>query len=188
MEPDVAKKNSYCGVDIRDGKMRILFTEGCLGTNISEALANLSGALNDVSSSESLSYVARNSIKQDWDSKVEDLQKGIAEQLHNPDIELVTNWETNFAAMKNAKDVGYTEWQSRFGDFTNRYFEALRNTLQSKGFKDDDLLYEGFGEGVPKGEITFKIVDKLQKGSYNEILLQDGALVMQVRIVAALKM
>lgn len=31
--PDVEKKNSYCGVDIKDGVLRILFTEGNLGTS-----------------------------------------------------------------------------------------------------------------------------------------------------------
>lgn len=186
MEPDVAKKNSYCGVDIKEGKLRILFTEGNLGTNINDALSKLGEALNEASSADSMSYIARNSIKQEWDSKVEELQKGIAEQLHNPNVKLTPNWEANFAAMKNAKDVGYSEWQSRFGDFTNRYFEALRWSLQSKGFKDDDMLYEGFGEGVPKGEIVFRIVEKLQKGSYNEILLEDGVLVMQVSSLASL--
>ena len=42
------------------------------------------------------------------------------------------------------------------------------------------MLQEGFEEAVPEGVVKLRLVEKLVKGSYNEMLLEDGALVLQV--------
>jgi hypothetical protein len=43
--PDAEKKNSYGGVEIKDGQLRILFTEDKLGTNIDNCLEYLEKGL-----------------------------------------------------------------------------------------------------------------------------------------------
>lgn len=48
-----------------------------------------------------------------------------------------------------------------------------------KGFKNDEMLQEGFQEGVPKNEISLVVVDKLAKGGYNEVVLKDGVCYIQ---------
>ena len=49
MDEDDKKRFSYCGCDVLDGQLRILFREGYLGTNIYDAVAtdNLLIALNE---------------------------------------------------------------------------------------------------------------------------------------------
>jgi hypothetical protein len=126
-----------------------------------------------------LSYTARNSIKSSWKPKVEELQKQIAKQLYNDDIKLAPNWETNFAALSASKEVR-DDWESNLGDFTRRYFEAIQYSMNYNKFSEDDLLYEGFAEAVTKGEIEFKIVEKLTGDSnYNQLLVENGTCIMQ---------
>jgi hypothetical protein len=180
--PDLLGKNSYCGVDIADGILRILFKDGNLGTNISNALEKLEETINDASvatGNEVLPYIARDNIKKEWTPKADQLQKDIAEQLHNPDIVLSPNFEANAEALKASKDAR-DDWHTNLGDFTYRYFENLLYYLKYNKFSEDDLLYEGFTEVVDKNEIVFRIVDKLTgDSSYNQILVDGGVFVMQ---------
>jgi hypothetical protein len=182
MYPDLAGKNSYCGVDIQDGALRMLFKDGCLGTNIQNALEKIEECLNEASiaaGTEVLPYLTRDNIKKEYTPKAEQLQKDIAEQLHNPDIVLNPNFEANAEALKASKDAR-DDWQTNLGDFTRRYFDNCLWYMKYNKFSDDDLLYEGFGEAVEKGEIIFRIVEKLTgDSSYNQILVEDGVFVMQ---------
>jgi hypothetical protein len=126
-----------------------------------------------------LSYIARHSIKTEWTTKFEALQKKLAVQLHNDEIKLEPNWEANFAALKSGKDVR-DDWESNLGDFTRRYFEALEYYMKYHKFSEDDLLYEGFAESVVKGEIEFKISEKLSgSSSYNEVVIEDEVCVLR---------
>jgi hypothetical protein len=181
--PDVEKKNTYCGVDIKDGVLRILFAEGNLGTNIDNALEYIEKALNTAAESSNgagvLSYAARNSIKQEWAPDAEKLQKDIAEQTHNADIKLNPNFEAVAEKLKTGKDVR-DDWQQNLGSFTKKYFESLLYYLQYNKFQDDDLMYEGFNEAVSNNEVIFRIVDKVTgPSSYNQCLVEDGVLVLQ---------
>jgi hypothetical protein len=139
-------------------------------------------ALNEASKASAanpLSYTVRHSIKTEWTTKVEELQKKLAEQTHNPDIKLEPNWEANAAALKGEKDAR-DDWEQNLGDFTRRYFEALEYYMKYNKFSEDDLLYEGFGEAATKGEVQFKIVDKLTgDSSYNEVVIEDGVCVLR---------
>jgi hypothetical protein len=47
MLPDIEKKNSYCGCDIKDGQLRLLFGEDKLGTNISYCFEYLEKGLSN---------------------------------------------------------------------------------------------------------------------------------------------
>jgi hypothetical protein len=52
--------------------------------------------------------------------------------------------------------------------------------LERNGFKDDVMLQEGFQEGVSKNEIAVRVVSKLVKGTYNEAVIEDGVLYLQM--------
>jgi hypothetical protein len=179
--PDVERKNSYCGVDITDGVLRILFTEGNLGTNTHHALQYIEKALNAAASADAgaLNYTARNSIKQDWEPQLQQLQKDIAEQLHNNDIKLSPNFEAVAEKLKTGKDVR-DDWSENLGSFTKKYFESLLYFLKYNKFGEDDLLYDGFNEQVSNNEVIFRIVDKVTgPSSYSQCLVEEGVLVLQ---------
>ncbi|KAJ3054783.1 hypothetical protein HK097_000827 [Rhizophlyctis rosea] len=182
--PDVEKKNSYCGVDIADGVLRILFTEGNLGTNIDYALEKLEPAVNEASKAgeeNGLSYSTRNGIRAEWTSQLEELKKKLVTQLHNDALELIPNFEANAAALKAAgKNASREDWEERLGVFTRNYFEGLEWQLRNKNFANDDMLYEGFNEAVSTGKIGFRVVDKIEK-SYGEVVIEDGVLWIQVK-------
>ena len=59
------------------------------------------------------------------------------------------------------------------------YFQNFASQLETLGFANDDMLQEGFQEGVDKNEIAFRVVSKLEKGSYNEIVIKDGVAYLQ---------
>ncbi|KIW02699.1 uncharacterized protein PV09_06137 [Verruconis gallopava] len=179
--PDLEKKNSYCGVDIKGGVLRILFREGNLGTNVDNALEHLENALNEAAPADSseLSYTARNSIKRDWDKDAETLRKDIAEQVHNDNIKLNPNFAAVVEKLKTGKDVR-DDWAANLGAFTKKYFESVAYYLKCNKFKEDDLMYEGFNEVVTGNEIIFRVVDKVTgPSSYNQCLVEDGKLVLQ---------
>lgn len=66
------------------------------------------------------------------------------------------------------------EYDRNIGQATLDYFKGFIYQLKRAGFKDDDMLQEGFQEGVPNNEISLVVVDKLPKGGYNEVVLKDG--------------
>jgi hypothetical protein len=192
---DDTSKYTYCGPEIRDGVLTILFSWDRLGTNSYDCLNDtyLQKALNEAPPAPSsdgaggLSYAARTSIKKDWEPNSADLQKRIAELVGMPTLKLVPNFETNFAALlaysktKAGKDMR-DDWQTRIGDYFKQHFEGLEYVLKSQNFGDDDLLQEGFQEGVEKAEVQIRIVEKLETGqsSYNECKVADGVLYIQV--------
>lgn len=187
LEYDDKKTFSYCGPAIQDGQLVILFSEKYLGTNTYDAFydAYLQKALNSAPPQPSangnpppMSYAARISIKQNWDPKIGDLQKQIGALLEMPDIKLEPNFESNYAILKaNEKKAGLRDdWEACFGNFFYLYFEGLLSTLQWKQFGEDEMLREGFQEGISKGEVQLKVVEKLEKGNYNECQVKDGVL------------
>ena len=62
---------------------------------------------------------------------------------------------------------------------TLEYFKYLVDQLESQGFAKDEMLQEGYQEVVDKNEIGLRVVDKLQKGTYNECVFENGVLYMQ---------
>jgi hypothetical protein len=99
-----------------------------------------------------------------------------------PDIKLNGNFEHNATELaKLDKDVHY-QWDKKIGQTTLAYFEGVAKAIERLGFKGDDMLQEGFQEGVEKGEICVRIADKLGEGnSYNEVIVEEGVLYVQVR-------
>lgn len=41
------------------------------------------------------------------------------------------------------------------------------------------MLQEGFQEAMSKGEVSLQVVEKLTSGSYNNVVIEDGVLVIQ---------
>ena len=98
--------------------------------------------------------------------------------LQNPKFELDPDFDALGAKLKGGKDVR-DDWETNLGSFALSYFESFLDVLEREKFAEDELLREGLEEGVPKGVVHLRIVDELKEG-YNEILLDDGALVIQV--------
>ncbi|KAJ9149791.1 hypothetical protein NKR23_g4092 [Pleurostoma richardsiae] len=191
MDLDEDKKFSYCGCDVKDGKLRILFSETGLAVNISDALKEdtLKKALNeapaDPSSKETLSFAARAGIRKSYDDKIEDVRKKIAGLLEKPDIKLTPNFEENFAklseASQNKKSRLISSWETSLGQITFQYFQSLATSLDWKDFGKDEMLREGFNEAVEKGEITFRLVEQLKYDNNCECVVEDGVLYLQAK-------
>ncbi|KAI0118072.1 hypothetical protein F4776DRAFT_672962 [Hypoxylon sp. NC0597] len=186
---DDAKRFSCCGADIHDGKLRILFAPGRLGSNIDDALNRdiLLKALNEAPAPASdggatLSFAARSDISREYEPKAEELRAQIARILEKPDIKLNPNFEDTFAKLQQESKTNTafrSDWESLLGSFTRLYFEGLVNQLKYQKFDQDDLLREGFHEAVDKGEIAFRVVDKLKNDSYCECEVEGGVLYLQ---------
>jgi len=189
LDLDEAKRFSYCGADVLDGQLRLLFEPDCLGTNISYCLedATLEDALNSAPAAEGseskLSYSARTDIRREYDAKIGDIHKKVADILANPDIKLNPNFDGVYESLLAESKVKKTElrkdWQKSIGSMAREYFDGFVSQLNWQKFEDDDLLQEGFKEAVDKNEVALRIVDKLQKGSYNEAVVEDGILWLQ---------
>ncbi|KAK7757513.1 hypothetical protein SLS62_000528 [Diatrype stigma] len=190
MDVDESKQFTYCGADIHEGKLRILFAEDRLGSNIDYALEKLVllKALNNAPAPEgsgaTLSFAARMDIQKEYSPKAEGIQKQIAELLARSDIKLNPNFEDTYAKLSEAgKDQSAEvrpDWQGLLGAFTRQYFEGLASQLKSQKFGEDDLLQEGLNEELTKGQIAFRIVDKLERDLYSEAVFEDGVLYLQV--------
>ncbi|TDZ21688.1 hypothetical protein Cob_v005404 [Colletotrichum orbiculare MAFF 240422] len=182
---------TYCGVLVKDGKLALVFSEGNLGTNADYAVdgRGLLKALNDAppppGSEATMSYAARTSIRQDYEEKIEETRKKLGDMLEKPDIVLVPNFEANFARIREEagkkKSEVRDDWEGNMGNFTSMYFEGLVYQMGYQKFDDDDLLREGFNEAVEKGEIHFRIVDKMAYGAYGEVVVEDGAVYVQTQ-------
>ncbi|KIX95290.1 uncharacterized protein Z520_08807 [Fonsecaea multimorphosa CBS 102226] len=193
---------TYGGLQIsKDGALRLLFAEGNLGVNVSDVSRDFHEALKTAtttttttttsSSSSSPSsggrsafnITARQSVRESYDPEISATQRAIGSLVGAPDIRLVPNFEANAAVLAEAGTLGKVrdDWDKILGAASLAYFEGLKYQLERAGFKDDDLLQEGWKEGVSKGEISLRVVDKLQstKGQYHEVLLEHGVLVIQ---------
>ncbi|KAF2495274.1 hypothetical protein BU16DRAFT_550109 [Lophium mytilinum] len=174
----------YASCDIHDGTLRLLFQENNLGTNISAAtkIEQLESALCAATPDAPLSYSARINIAKAWDAKLPELQKKIGAQLANDKIVLDPNFVAVYAALKAAPVVAKErpDWEQSLGYIMNQYFNGLLHTLAYQKFEKDDMLQEGFAEAVEKGEIRFRVVEKLGR-TYNESVIEEGVFWMQTK-------
>ena len=181
--PDTEGKFSYCGSIVSEGVLQLVFRETYLGTNVSDASSDIANALKNATplagGGQVLDIIARHSISTDYDPEIGKIQKKIGAAVNLPSIKLNPNFENNAIQLKKHGDVVGPDWNTNFGKFTYDYFYYLADQIQRDGFNGDDMLQEGFQEGVPKGEITLRVVDKLVKGSYNEVVIEDGVLYLQ---------
>jgi len=187
MGPDVNGNATYSDCDIIDGRLRLLFNPQYLGTNISSTIENLPKRLNEAPQPldtngkvPTLSPLSRLSISTEFDAKIQpELEK--VQKWFDPNFKLNPNWEYNYAVLMTSKEKDLdADWQSRIGFITLSYFEGFTYYCDYKGFKDDDMLQEGFNDAIDKHEVIFRVVDTLRKGSgYNECFIDDGVLYLQ---------
>ena len=83
---------------------------------------------------------------------------------------------TNAAALTKGKA---SDWKENVGKETLKVFNEFADTLTELKFDADDMLQEGFAEGIEKLEVSLKVVEKLRKGSWNEIFVEGGVLFLQ---------
>ncbi len=190
-----SKAFAYCGFDIKEGQIRLLFAASAFGSNGDQCLDpdKLVTILNDApdESDAQLSFTARTSIGKGWTPKIEAIRAKLSAVVGNPDIKFVPNFEDTFAKLSTESKRKGTEltkeWEERLGGFTYNYFETLVNLMPggSDDFENDEMLKEGFNDAVDSNEIAFRIVDKLvgQNSSrqYCESQVEGGVLYLQVR-------
>ncbi|KAF4981466.1 hypothetical protein FZEAL_2709 [Fusarium zealandicum] len=179
---DFDEKNtvSYCGCKVSpEGQLVILFNKGNLGTNTNYAAEGrkLVKALNEGPSTERpMSYVARASIRSDYEPKISEIQEKLNKIL-NETIAIVPNFEQNFAKLKGDSKAN-DGWESNFGGFIFSYFEGFVSHLEYEKFGEDEMLQEGLLEAADSRAAHFRVVDELKK-SYNETVIEEGILYLQ---------
>ncbi|KAK3694411.1 hypothetical protein B0T22DRAFT_70583 [Podospora appendiculata] len=187
VEETTPPRFSYCGCDVQDGKLRILFLDTYLGTNIDYACQEdaLVPALNNAPSDKPLSFKVRLGIRTDYDSNIKAVLHKVAEMLGktDEDIKLNPNFEDTFAKLDAASKVKGNsvrdDWQQNMGSFALKYFEGLVWQMNYQKVGEDEMVQEGFLEAVEKLEIAFRIVEKLTYDSYCEVVIEDGVLYLQ---------
>jgi hypothetical protein len=176
---------SYGGCDVADGKLRVLFVESNLGTNVDYCCeaATLVKALNAAPSDAPMSYVVRAGIREDYDPKIAEVRQLVAQMLEKPEdaVTLNPNFEANFAKMaaSSGNSSVRDDWQSNLANFTYRYFDALRYHMKNMKVAEDEMVREGLLEAVSTNEYVFRVVDKLSYASYCECVIEDGVLYLQ---------
>ena len=186
--PQDTTKHSYGGLDVKDGALRVVFAEKELGSNVSDSSEKIAEALKEAPpapGASAFNIEARNSVRNKYDPKIEDVRSSIAALVNMPHLKLNPNFEHNASMLAKHPDKNKS-WDSQIGAATLEYFSGVEGQLQRAGFKGDEMLQEGFQEAVDKGEICFRIVDKLTKGTYNEVIIDNGVLYVQVRTLPCL--
>jgi len=185
--PQEDTKFTYGGLQIKGGLLRLVFSDGQFAVNVWDVSRDFQEAIKTAASSggsSAFNIIARNSVRSDYDPKIGEIQEAIGKLVGIPDIKLNPNFENNAAALAKAGDQVRDDWDKQIGGATLGYFGGLKYQIEYAGFKDDDMLQEAFQEAIPKNEILLRVVDKLQNGTYHEILVEDGVLVIQVSKLA----
>lgn len=176
-EIDDTKKFTYCGCDIKEGRFRILAAEGYLATNISDACRNIVKAVEDAEAAgggSGLSVGAKANVKSTVDKEFPTLSNKFSEVLGTK-ITLDANLEAN--NKKNSEKSGYND--AKLGTVTVAYFQGFLDKLGYLKFEGDDMMQEAFQDACSKGTIRLEVVDKLQHGSYNDVIFEDGVCKIQ---------
>jgi hypothetical protein len=174
-------KYSYCGMDIASDVLNLLFHPNYLGTNVNDAASDLPKAVSSApqpTNAPSLSFAARHSIATDYEPVIAEILKKAQTALKNPALKFEPGFEDLGKMLKGGKDVR-DDWERNLGSFAKEYYESFVSVLEREKFGEDELLREGFEEAVDKGVVRLRITEKLVKGSYNEILVDEGTVVMQ---------
>ncbi|OQV02929.1 hypothetical protein CLAIMM_08042 isoform 2 [Cladophialophora immunda] len=178
-------KFTYGGLQIQDGVLRLLFAEGNLAVNVSDVSRDFHEALKTAAagggsgSGTAFNINARQSVREGYDPEIGAVQKAIGELVGAPGIRLTPNFEANAAVLAAAGAQVRDDWDKVLGRASLAYFDGLKYQLERAEFEGDDMLQDGFQEGVAKNEISLHVVGKLQKGHYHEVLVEDGVLVIQ---------
>lgn len=177
MDVDLTDEVSYCGAQVVDKKLVILFNKDNLSSNAADAFGRqaLTKALNDAPS-EGLSYLARKSVE-DYNKGITEVQSIINDQF-GKEIVLDPGFDAAYEKLKTAKTKdGFDE---NLGSFILGYFRGLAKTLERNKVKEDDMVQEALNEAAEFGKVSFRIVNPGEmKASYGEAIFEDGVLYLQ---------
>lgn len=173
-------KFTYCGCDIKEGRFRILAAENYLGTNVYDACnkRNILKAVEDAEAAtggSGLSVGAKANVKETVDKEFPNLEKQFSDILGTK-ITLDANLESNYAKNRGSSDFN----DAMLGTVTVAYFQGFASNLEYLKFKGDEMMQEAFQEACSKNTIQVEVVDKLQHGTYNDVIFEDGVCKLQV--------
>ncbi|KAF7370523.1 hypothetical protein MSAN_00684300 [Mycena sanguinolenta] len=160
---------------VKDGVYCILFHQERLGYNQSWLDSTMLPAI-ESAPREGFSLSAKNSIENDYEAEIEELQEEI-NKLCGADFTLDPNFEENYKALTAAGDKVSSDWQKSIGGTVLRYFQGLKYQLECQGFKDDTMLQEGLQEVVETKTFKVRVVPKAN--STTETVLEDGVIYLQ---------
>lgn len=182
MTVDESNKYTTVGGDIKDGVYRILFGAGYLASNIGETGQKIPAAINDAPRTADLPFFVSASIKKDYESKIAPIKEAISEQSGFSLDELVL--DPNFLeCYKKLTEKSASFYDQQFGAVAFEYYKGLQYQMDRLKFKGDDLMQEGLAEAVHKKTFKIRVVEKLEKGSCNETVIEDGVAYLQVGCV-----
>lgn len=182
---DATDKVSYCGLDIVDGELRVVFNYKYLGSNISsvgEKIASVVDQALDALGENELPIVARRSIQKNITEKLPEWQE-LTQELFGKEYKF--EFDVRAALDKLSQFPDDISWfKDRINEavpsFIGGYFEAVLRNLKDLNFGKDDMLQEAFLDATGSQIIRFEVVDKLAKGkSYNDAVFVDGELRLQ---------
>ena len=158
-----------------------------LGTNIDRTMEKLPDVVNEAgvaAGGQGLDFAAKQDVKANFDPKISAVEAKAKEILAMPSLKFVPNLEANFMKLIAHAEAGgagdlQREWQKHYGKVVLQHFEAFVQVIEQGGFSKDEMLQEGFQESIDTGIGEFRIVDKLAKKHYNEMILEQGRLVIQ---------
>ncbi|RMZ77742.1 hypothetical protein DV737_g4199, partial [Chaetothyriales sp. CBS 132003] len=181
--PQDSTSFTYGGLVVENGVLRLVYAAPrSFAANTNSVSQDIAGALKTANaasdSGKAYNLVARNGVRDNYDSKVDEVREKIAWLVGVKEIKLAPHFEENAAALSKSKD-SRDDWDRILGKATLDYFEGFADQLTRTGFANDDMLQEGFQEAITMNEIALRVVDKLEKGTYNEVVVKDGVAVLQ---------
>ncbi|KAJ7255509.1 hypothetical protein B0H12DRAFT_535567 [Mycena haematopus] len=116
---------------VKNGVYCILFRHDRLGYNMSWLNDTMLPAI-ESAPREGFSLSAKNSIENDYESEIEELQEEI-NKLCGAEFTLDPNFEENYKLLLAAGDKISSGWQARMGATVLSYFKGVKGQLESQG-------------------------------------------------------
>jgi hypothetical protein len=98
-------------------------------------------------------------------------------------IDIVVDFHAIYATLlayyQKDKQYSLQRFEDVLGSRTIEYLESLPSALERDGFDKDDMLQEALQEAVSTKTVAVRLVEKLERNTYNETVIQDGKLYLQ---------
>lgn len=183
---EAAKIDRDSDCDIKDGNIRILYLEERFGVNTYSCLFKVADAVNTAplptSYSPQMSFYARQSVRLQYGTQIEEIRLKAASILNTPSIKFTPNFEQIYDQIKDIRNAMHTGsyWEEELGRNGLSYYKDGFLGVLSRDFAGDEDLVEGFRESVYKNEICLRIVDKAPGWNSFDGVIEDGILYIQV--------
>lgn len=180
-----AKGISYCGLQIVDGELLVVFNHQNFASNISDVADKIDSVVDDALDAlgeNDLPIVTRRSIAKSLTPKIPEWQDKLQEFFGK---QYTFEYDVRAALDKLKQFPNEISWfkdriNQALPQFISNYFESLVNNLEYLKFGKDEMLQEAFVEATSSLVIRFEVVDSLPKGkNYNNAAFVDGELRLQ---------